>query len=46
MDRRAEKWKQLDEVLQNPYETEDGRKLVLRCAAFDSGGAHHKRVYG
>ena len=30
---RAEVWKQLDEVLQNPYETEDGRKLNIEVAA-------------
>ena len=37
---RPEVWKQLDEVLQNPYETEDGRKLNIEVCCIDSGGHH------
>ena len=43
---RPEVWKQLDEVLQNPYETEDGRKLNIEVACVDSGGHHTQSVYG
>ena len=39
-------WKQLDEVLQNPYETEDGRKLNIEVCCIDSGGHHTQEVYG
>ena len=42
---RAEVWKQLDEVLQNPYETEDGRKLNVEVCCIDSGGHHTQEVY-
>tara|TARA_Y100000401_G_scaffold113747_1_gene114856 strand:+ start:75 stop:1226 length:1152 start_codon:yes stop_codon:yes gene_type:complete len=42
---RSEVWKQLDEVLQNPYETEDGRKLKVEVCAIDSGGHHTQEVY-
>ena len=43
---RPEVWKQLDEVLQNPYETEDGRKLNIEVCCIDSGGHHTQEVYG
>ena len=42
---RSEVWKQLDEVLQKPYETEDGRKLKVEVCAIDSGGHHTQEVY-
>ena len=43
---RPEVWRQLDEVLQNPYETEDGRKLNIEVCCIDSGGHHTQEVYG
>ena len=43
---RPEVWKQLDEVLQKPYETEDGRKLNIEVCCIDSGGHHTQEVYG
>ncbi len=43
---RPEVWKQLDEVLQNPYETEDGRNLNIEVCCVDSGGHHTQEVYG
>ncbi len=43
---RPEVWAQLDEVLQNPYETEDGRSLNIEVCCIDSGGHHTQEVYG
>lgn len=43
---RPEVWGQLDEVLQNPYETEDGRTLNIEVCCVDSGGHHTQEVYG
>ena len=42
---RPDVWKQFDEVLSKPYETEDGRKLKPMVAAIDSGGHHTMEVY-
>lgn len=42
---RPEVWKQLDTVLQSPYETEDCRKLKPMVCAIDSGGHHTATVY-
>tara|TARA_Y100000004_G_scaffold164577_1_gene194801 strand:+ start:392 stop:2251 length:1860 start_codon:yes stop_codon:yes gene_type:complete len=42
---RPEVWKQLDEVLQNSYESEDGRKLNIEVCCIDSGGHHTQDVY-
>ena len=42
---RPEVWKQLDEVLQNSYESEDGRKLNIEVCCLDSGGHHTQDVY-
>ena len=42
---RKEVWKQLDEIVQTPYESEDGRKLKPMVVAIDSGGHHTSEVY-
>jgi len=42
---RKEVWGQLDEVIQAPYESEDGRKLKPMIVAIDSGGHHTSEVY-
>ena len=42
---RPEVWKQLDEILQNPYQGTDGRKLNPLVTAIDSGGHHTMEVY-
>ena len=45
MDRRpGQVWKQLDEVSQDPYETEDGRKLNIEVCR-GSGGHHTRGVW-
>ena len=42
---RKEVWKQLDEIVQTPYESEDGRELKPMVVAIDSGGHHTSEVY-
>lgn len=42
---RKEVWKQLDEILQTPYKSEDGRELKPMIMAIDSGGHHTSEVY-
>ena len=42
---RPDVWKQLDEILQAPYEGEGDRKLKVMVAAIDSGGHHTAEVY-
>jgi len=42
---RKEVWKQLDEILQTPYKSEDGRDLKPMIVAIDSGGHHTSEVY-
>jgi phage terminase large subunit GpA-like protein len=42
---RKEVWKQLDEIVQTPYESEDGRELKPMAVAIDSGGHHTSEVY-
>lgn len=42
---RREVWKQLDEILQTPYKSEDGRELKPMVVAIDSGGHHTSEVY-
>lgn len=42
---RKEVWKQLDEIVQTPYKSEDGRKLKPMIVAIDSGGHHTSEVY-
>jgi phage terminase large subunit GpA-like protein len=36
---------EIDLYLKHRYETEDGRKLLVEAAAFDSGGLHTQAVY-
>jgi len=42
---RKEVWKQLDEIVQTPYKSEDGRELKPMVVAIDSGGHHTSEVY-
>ena len=42
---RPDVWKQLDEILQAPYEGEGDRKLKVMVTAIDSGGHHTAEVY-
>ena len=42
---RKEVWKQLDEIVQTPYRSEDGRELKPMIVAIDSGGHHTSEVY-
>jgi phage terminase large subunit GpA-like protein len=42
---RKDVWKQLDEILQTPYKSEDGRELKPMVVAIDSGGHHTSEVY-
>ena len=42
---RPDVWKQLDEILQAPYEGEGDRKLKVMITAIDSGGHHTGEVY-
>ena len=42
---RPEVWKQLDEVLGNPYTNEAGDELRVLSCAIDSGGHHTQEVY-
>lgn len=42
---RKEVWKQLDEIVQTPYKSEDGRELKPMIVAIDSGGHHTSEVY-
>lgn len=42
---RPDVWRQLDEILQAPYEGEGDRKLKVMVAAIDSGGHHTAEVY-
>ena len=38
-------WADLDSVLSQKYETEDGRELIIRSACIDSGGHYTQSVY-
>ena len=38
-------WKQLDEILQKPYKTVDGRELKISITAIDTGGHFTQDVY-
>ena len=42
---RKEVWKQLDEILQAPYEGEGDRQLKPMAVCIDSGGHHTAEVY-
>jgi phage terminase large subunit GpA-like protein len=42
---RKDVWKQLDEIVQTPYKSEDGRELKPIVVAIDSGGHHTSEVY-
>jgi phage terminase large subunit GpA-like protein len=42
---RKDVWKQLDEIVQTPYKSEDGRELKPMVVAIDSGGHHTSEVY-
>ncbi|MEK9870160.1 MAG: phage terminase large subunit family protein, partial [Gammaproteobacteria bacterium] len=42
---RKEVWKQLDEIIQAPYEGDGERKLKPTVVAIDSGGHHTAEVY-
>ena len=42
---RKEVWKQLDEIIQAPYEGDGDRKLKPTVVAIDSGGHHTAEVY-
>jgi phage terminase large subunit GpA-like protein len=42
---RPDVWKQLDEILQAPYEGDGERKLTPMVTAIDSGGHHTAEVY-
>jgi len=38
-------WKQLDAVVQRPFETEGGGRMLIESVAVDSGGHHTQGVY-
>lgn len=38
-------WRDLDDVLNETWTTEDGRELTIRAACIDSGGHHTQQVY-
>jgi phage terminase large subunit GpA-like protein len=42
---RPDVWKQLDHILQSPYEGDGDRKLTPMVTAIDSGGHHTGEVY-
>ncbi|WP_449246558.1 phage terminase large subunit family protein [Desulfarculus baarsii] len=43
---KPEIWQTLDAALVGSYETDDGRRLMIRAACVDTGGHHTQAAYG